>query len=244
MDAGPDHGGDRHEPAYRVRIRELPEGERPRERLERLGPSALTSAELLAILLRTGTSREDVLTLAGRLLQEHRGLRGLAAAEIVTLASSHGVGTAKAATIAAAFELGRRLALEGDEMRPTVSAPEDIARLLQAEMELLAQEELRLLVLDAKHHVLASTTLYRGSVDATPGRIAELFREAVQRNASAIAVAHNHPSGDPAPSSADIVFTERLVASGELLDIRVLDHIVFGRGRYVSMRERHLGFDA
>ena len=92
--------------------------------------------------------------------------------------------------------------------------------------------------------MLASTTLYRGSVDATPGRVAELFREAVRRNASAIAVAHNHPSGDSAPSSEDVAFTERLVASGELLDIRVLDHIVFGRGRYVSMRERRLGFDA
>jgi len=225
---------------YQARVSEMPADERP----ERLGANALTSAELLAILLRTGSAREDVLHLASRLLQEHGGgLRGLAAADLPTLASIHGLGGAKATTIAAAFELGRRLALEGDEGRPTVSSPQDIAHLLQAEMELLQQEELRLLVLDTKHHVLATPTLYRGSVNSAPARISELFREAVRRNASAIAVAHNHPSGDPAPSSDDIALTEALVEAGTLLDIDVLDHVVFGHGRYVSMREQHLGFD-
>ena len=230
--------------AYHVRVSELPADERPRERLERLGPGALTTAELLAILLRTGTSREGVLQVAAALVREFGGLRGLAAADLVTLAGVHGVGAAKATTIAAAFELGRRLALEGDDVRPTVTSPGDIARLLQAEMELLPQEELRLLTLDTKHHVLASTTLYRGSVSSTPTRVAEVFREAVRRNATAIAVAHNHPSGDPAPSSDDIAFTEAIVEAGELLDVDVLDHIVFGHGRYVSMRERKLGFEA
>jgi DNA repair protein RadC len=179
-----------------------------------------------------------VLHLASRLLQEQGGgLRGLAGADLPTLAAIHGLGGAKATTIAAAFELGRRLALESGEERPTVTSPQDIAHLLQAEMELLQQEELRLLVLDTKHHVLAAPTLYRGSVNSAPARISELFREAVRRNASAIAVAHNHPSGD------DIALTEALVEAGTLLNIDVLDHIVFGHGRYVSMREQHLSFD-
>ena len=228
---------------YHARVSELPEGERPRERLERLGAQALTSAELLAILLRTGSAREDVLQLASRLLRERQGLRGLASADMATLAETRGLGAAKATTIAAAFELGRRLALEGDGERPTVTSPAEIAQLLQAEMELLQQEELRLVVLDTRHHVLAAPTLYRGSLNSAPARVAEVFREAVRRNAAAIAVAHNHPSGDPAPSSDDIAFTSALVEAGALLDINVLDHIVFGHGRYVSLREQGLGFD-
>ena len=184
-----------------------------------------------------------MLLLASRLLQDRGGLRGLAGADLPTLAGVHGLGSAKATTIAAAFGLGRRLALEGDAVRPTVTSPEDIARLLQAEMELLQQEELRLLVLDTKHHVLAAPTLYRGSVNSAPARVAEVFREAVRHNASAIAVAHNHPSGDPTPSGDDVALTLALVEAGALLDVEVLDHLVFDHGRYVSMREQRLGFE-
>ena len=230
-------------PRYQVRVAELPADERPRERLLRLGPQALTAAELLAILLRTGTARDGVLQVAASLLADRRGLRGLAATDLVTLGKQHGVGLAKATTIAAAFELGRRLALEGDIARPTVTSPADIARLLQAELELLPQEELRLLTLDTKHQLLSSTMLYRGSLNAAPARVAEVFREAVRQNAAAIAVAHNHPSGDPTPSADDVTFTETIVEAGRLIDIEVLDHLVFGHGRYVSLRERGLGFD-
>jgi DNA repair protein RadC len=224
-------------------VAELPEMERPRERLARLGPGALTAAELLAIVLRTGSAREDVLAIASRILAEHDGLRGLAGSDLPTLGAIHGLGPAKASTIAAIFELGRRVALEGEVLRPRVTGPEDIARLLQPEMELLQQEEVRLLVLDTKHQVLAQSTLYRGSVNASPARVAEVFREAIRRNASAVALAHNHPSGDPAPSREDTAFTAKVVEAGELMDVRVLDHIVFGHGRFVSMRERRLGFE-
>ena len=177
----------------RTRVAEMATSDRPRERLERLGATALTGAELLAILLRTGTAKEGVLQLAERLLRDLGGLRGLAAADLPTLAAAPGCGAAKGSAIAAAFELGRRLALEGEEARPRVEGPKDIARLLQAELELLPQEELRVLVLDTKHHLLAAPMLYRGSVDQAIVRVAELFREAVRRNASAVAVAHNHP---------------------------------------------------
>jgi len=232
-------------PVYRVRVAEMPDADRPRERLERLGPGALKSEELLAILLRTGTPREDVLTVAQHLLHERGGLRGLAATDLATLRETHGMGPAKATTIAAAFELGRRVALEDGMSRPTVTGPADIARLLQAEMELLPQEELRLVILDTKHHVLSAPVLYRGTVSAAGGRVAEVFREAVRQNASKIALAHNHPSGDPAPSADDIEFTHAVIDAGALLDIPVLDHLIFGHGRdrWVSMRERRLGFE-
>ena len=233
---------DESSPRYTLRVSDLPTTDRPRERLERLGPQALTTAELLAILLRTGTQRDGVLQLASQLIREHQGLRGLASADLSTVSSTHGIGRAKATTIAAAFELGRRLALDGDDVRPIVGGPDDIARLLQGEMELLEQEELRLLTLDTRHHVLAQATLYRGSVSSASARVAEVFREAVRRNAAAIALAHNHPSGDPEPSADDITFTEAVVEAGALLDVRVLDHLIFGRGRFVSLRERRLGF--
>lgn len=231
-------------PAYRARVSELASSERPRERLEQLGAQALTTSELLAILLRTGTREEGVLQLAERLQQEHRGLRGLAQADIAELSGIRGLGPAKAATIAAAFELGRRRALEGGDERPLIASPEDIARLLQSELELLPQEEFRLLALDTRHRLLASRMLSRGSVGSAQVRIAEAFREAVRRNAAAIAVAHNHPSGDPSPSPDDVETTRALEAGGDLLGIRVLDHVVIGHGRWISMRQSGLGFTA
>ncbi len=231
--------------ATAFRIGEMPEAERPRERLLRLGPGALKTDELLAILLRTGSAREDVLSVAQRLIIERGGLRGLAASDLTTLAGMHGLGPAKATTIAAAFELGRRAALEDGGTQVAVTTPTEIVRRLQPEMELLPQEELRLLVLDTKHHVVASVMLYRGTVSAAPGRVAEVFREAVRRGAAKVAVAHNHPSGDPSPSGDDIAFTRELVKAGRLMQIEVIDHIVIGHGpgRWVSLRERRLGFD-
>ncbi len=228
-----------------VRLAEMPDEERPRERLERLGPQALKTDELLAILLRTGTVRDDVMTLAQRLLYEHGGVRGLGAADLSTLAASHGIGQAKATTIAAAFELGRRLRLDGGDDRPQVTSPEQIAALLHTEMQLLQQEELRLVILDTKNRVLAVPVLYRGTVSAAPGRLAEVYRDAVRRGASKLAMAHNHPSGDPTPSHDDIEFTREAVQAGQLLEVELLDHIVFGHGqdRWVSMRRQRLGFD-
>ncbi len=183
--------------------------------------------------LRTGTPVESVLQLAGRLLAEQQGLRGIASLDTTQLIDEHGMGLDKATTTAAAFELGRRLAVEGDVPRPAVTTPADIARQLQAEMKLLPQEEV--LTLDTRHRLLSKTTLYRGSLNSTPARVADLFREAVRQNAFAIAIAHNHPSGDPASNLDDIQFTKTIVAAGQLMQIEVLDHLVFGHGRYVSL---------
>lgn len=230
---------------YRARVSDMADADRPRERLERLGPQALKTEELLAILLGTGTAREDVLAMAERMLREQGGLRGLAASDISALRRIHGMGPAKATTIAAAFELGRRLAREGADVRPQVTSPEDIVALLHQEMQLLQQEELRVLVLDVKNRVLAHRTLYRGTVSSAGGRVAELFREAVARGAVKIAIAHNHPSGDPAPSPDDIEFTRAVAEAGDLMEIPLVDHLIFGHGdgRWVSMRRQRLGFD-
>ncbi|MEX2374843.1 MAG: DNA repair protein RadC [Dehalococcoidia bacterium] len=232
-------------PSYRPRLAEMPDEERPRERLERLGPQALKTEELLAILLRTGTTRDSVIALAQRLLHEHGGVRGLGTADLATLAASHGIGQAKATTIAAAFELGRRLRLDGGDDRPQVTSPEHIAALLHPEMQLLQQEELRLVIMDTKNRVLAVPVLYRGTVSAAPGRLAEVYRDAVRRGASKLAMAHNHPSGDPTPSHDDVTFTREAVQAGRLLEVDLVDHLVFGHGpdRWVSMRRQRLGFD-
>lgn len=230
-------------PPYQPRVADLPASDRPRERLLERGAHALTTSELLAILLRTGTTRDSVLTIASRLIGEQQGLRGLAALTPSELVDQHGLGSAKASTILAAFELGRRLAAEDDVPRPQVTRPEHIASIVSAELELLQQEELRLLVLDTKHRLMSHTMLYRGSLDSAPARVAEVFKEAVRRNAAAIAVAHNHPSGDPTPSPEDIRFTEHIVEAGKLMNVDVLDHLVIGRARWVSLRERGLGFE-
>ncbi|MCA9848673.1 MAG: DNA repair protein RadC [Dehalococcoidia bacterium] len=213
----------------------MPDDERPRERLDRLGPQALKTEELLAILLRTGTTRDDVLVIAQRLLRDHGGVRGLGAADLPTLASTHGVGHAKATTIAAAFELGRRLRLDGGDDRPQVTTPEHIAALLHDEMQPLQQEEMRLVILDTKNRVLATPTLYRGTISSAPGRLAEVYRDAIRRNAAHMAMAHNHPSGDPTPSDEDRHFTRALADAGKVVGVPLLDHVVVARAGFRSV---------
>jgi DNA repair protein RadC len=227
---------------YHVTIHDMPTGERPRERLQHYGPEALSTAELMAILLRTGSQGENVLTLATRLLVRFSGLGGLARASFSELSTVKGVGQAKAAQLKAGLEIGRRLLIAAPDQRPQISSPTDAANLLMLEMGHLEQEHLRVLLLDTKNRVLASPTIYKGSVNTSLIRIAELFREAVRHNSTAIIVAHNHPSGDPTPSPEDVHVTRQMAEAGKLLDIEVLDHLVIGRGRYVSLRERGLGF--
>ncbi len=227
---------------YSATIRELPISERPRERLQHSGAAALNNGELLAIILRTGVGGQSVLDLARRLLVSYGGLAGLARASFGELVHEHGMGEAKTAQLLAAFELGKRLLVASPEERPQITSPADAANLLMPEMGLLEQEHLRTLLLDTKHHVLASPTVYQGNVNTSVIRVGEVFREAIKGNCAAIIVAHNHPSGDPTPSADDVRVTEQIVQAGKLLDIEVLDHLIIGRQRYVSMKERGLGF--
>ena len=229
-------------PRYHLTIRELPAHERPRERLRDYGAGALSNAELLAIALRTGTSDENVLNAAARLLAQYGGLGGLARADFRELCTQRGVGEAKAAQVKAALELGKRLLSVQPEERATVASPQDVANLLLAEMSFLEQEHLRVLLLDTRNRVTAVAEVYKGNVNTSLIRAAEVFRDAVRQNCPAIIVVHNHPSGDPSPSEDDVAVTRQLVEAGRLLDIEVLDHVVIGRQRFVSLRERGLGF--
>jgi DNA repair protein RadC len=229
-------------PRYQPTIREMPAEERPRERLRDYGPSALSNGELLAILLRTGTARENVLAQAGRLLTTWNGLPGLARVSFAELCAAHGMGEAKASQIKAALELGRRLASALPEERPEITTPADVAGLLMTEMSLLDQESLRVVLLNTKHRVVGIREVHRGNVNSSRVRPAEVFRDAVKETCPALIVVHNHPSGDPTPSPDDVTVTRDLVAAGELLEIDVLDHLVIAGGKFVSLKAKKLGF--
>lgn len=226
-----------------IMIRDLPDDEKPRERLIAYGPAALSTAELLAIILRVGVTGTSAVTLAQHLLRHFGGLTGLHRASVQEIATQvHGLGPAKAAQIKAALELGRRLQLAGAGDRVQIKSPADASAILMPDMAFLEQEHLRLLLLDTKNFVIASPTVYKGSLNTSIVRVGELFREAIKVNAAALIVAHNHPSGDPSPSPEDIRVTREIVQAGRLLDIEVLDHLVIGHQRFVSLKERGLGF--
>ena len=223
-------------------IKDMQEEERPRERLAKLGPQSLTNAELLAILLRVGVVGESSVQVGQRLLNSFGGISGIHRASIDELSNQKGIKLAKAAQIKAAIELGRRLILESPEERPSIHSPAEAAELVQYEMSALEQEELRVLLLDTRNRVQHVETVYRGSVNSSQVRVAEIFKTAIRRNATNIIVIHNHPSGDPTPSPDDIAITRAIIQAGELLDVKLLDHIIVGNSRFVSLKERGLGF--
>ena len=227
---------------YRPTIRELPACERPRERLRDRGAGALSNSELLAIILRTGTPSENALALASAALARFGGLPGLARASFGELCAQHGFGEAKAAQVKAALELGRRLLSAQPEERATIRSPRDVGNLLLAEMGLLQQEHLRVVLLNSKNQVLAMPEVYKGSVNTAQVRINELFRDAIREGCPALIVVHNHPSGDPTPSGDDIEMTHQAIEAGKLLQIDVLDHIIIGGQDVVSLRDKGLGF--
>jgi len=224
-------------------IRELAPEDRPRERLEARGPAGLSSAELIAIVWGTGAAGRSALEVAADALAEHGGLTGLAAASRVELEGVIGVGATRAAQLAAAFELGRRLLADWPSGRLAVRGPQDLAGRLILQMGRLEREELRVVLLNTKNVVLCVETVYRGNVSASLVRVGELFRDAVRQHASGVILVHNHPSGDPTPSPDDLHLTAEAVAAGRLLDVPVLDHLVIGHDAYVSLRDRGVAFD-
>jgi DNA repair protein RadC len=228
-------------PPYTM-IRYLPATDRPRERLRDAGAQALSNVEPLAILLRVGSSKESALSQATRLLARFEGLPGLWRASFTEMCNEKGLGNAKAAQVKAAPELGMRLASASPEARPVVRSPEELAELLMGEMSLLDQEHVRVVLLDARNHVLSIPTVYVGSPHSAHVRIGDLLSDAIRDKASSIVLLHNHPSGDPTPSSADGMMTRQLYDAGRLMSIDLLDHLVIGGGRYVSMRAMNLGF--
>jgi DNA repair protein RadC len=224
-------------------VRELPAAERPRERLASRGAAGLSSAELIALLWTSGSRQSSATAMAEDALARHEGIAGLAAAVPRELERVPGVGPARAAQLAAAFELGRRAVVDWPAGRWTIRAPRDIAERMLNDVGHLEREELRVVLLDTRNGVLGMPTVYRGNVSVALVRIAELFRDAVRLHAARLILVHNHPSGDPTPSADDLHMTAEAVAAGRLLDVTVLDHLVFGHGRWVSLRDRGVAFE-
>ena len=221
-------------------IRELPLSEQPLQRLYRAGVNGISPAELIASILQT----KNGLELAHQLLHLVEGqLHRLPQLTRTQLMQLSGVGQAQAARLQAALELGRRVLQADTGEQPSIQSPADAANLLMYEMMNLEQEHLRVILLNTRNRVITVPTVYVGSLNTSVVRLAEVFKPAIVHNAAAIIVCHNHPSSDPSPSPEDVSVTRHLVQAGEMLSIPVLDHIILGRHRFVSMKERQLGFD-
>ncbi|MDR3562856.1 MAG: DNA repair protein RadC [Negativicutes bacterium] len=219
-------------------IKELPADERPREKLLANGPAVLGNAELIAILLRTGSQSDSALRLAERLLVKHGGLAGLGGISPQEISKIKGIGSAKAVAIAAAVELGKRLSLMAGAERVVIRSPQDAAELMMPRLRYETKEKFIVMLLSTKNHVLASPTISVGTLNASIVHPRELFREAITHNAAAVILVHNHPSGDPSPSQDDIALTAKIAEAGRLLDISVVDHVIIGDGKYVSLKEK------
>lgn len=220
-----------------MKYTELPTREQPRRRLQEVGATALTTAELLSVALWISDSEA-----AQALAQAYHEAGSLGRITRDRIKQIKGLGDRYADALAAVFELGRREALAQMPERPAIHSPSDVADLVMYEMSVLEQEQMRVVLLDTRNRVVRIVTLYQGCLNTSPVRIAEIFREAIRENAAAIIVCHNHPSGDPSPSPEDVAVTRAIVQAGKLMDIEVLDHMVIGKGRYVSLKERGLGF--
>jgi len=221
-------------------IKDLPEIERPRERLERYGASALSNTELLAILLRTGTKNESAISLAHRLLMQGQGLRYLIDSDMAQLSCINGIGQAKASQIKAAIELGKRLAAYEPGVERPIKCPQDVSDLLMGEMRYLKKEHMKIVLLNIKCNVISVEDISVGSLNASIVHPREVFNPAIRKSSASIIMVHNHPSGDPTPSSEDTAITARINEAGKLIGIELADHIIIGDGRYISMKERGL----
>lgn len=225
-------------PQTTLMIRDFAEEDRPRERLITQGPQSLSNQELIAILLRTGTRKESVLNLSNRLLHQFEGLRLLKEASLEEIMTISGIGQAKAVQVMAAIEIGRRISNLTFEDRYVIRSPEDGANFLMNDMRFLQQEHFVCLYLNTKNQVMHQQTIFIGSLNASIVHPREVFKEAFRRSAASIVCAHNHPSGDPAPSKEDIDVTRRLVECGKMIGIEVLDHLIIGDKKYVSLKEK------
>ncbi|WP_195576360.1 RadC family protein [Paenibacillus sp. 1001270B_150601_E10] len=219
-------------------LKDLPEEDRPRERMMHAGSEALSHTELLAILLRTGTKNESALLVAQRILNHIGSLHKLADMSYMELTEIKGIGTAKALQLLAGLELGRRMARSRMDEQAVIRRPQDAAHLVMESMRYYKREHFICLFLNSKNKVLAQETISIGTLDASLVHPREVFRAAIRHSSASVVCLHNHPSGDPTPSEEDIWITKRLMEAGELVGIEVLDHIVIGDQRYVSLKEQ------
>ena len=220
------------------RISDFTDDSKPREKLLNFGAGALSDAELLAILLGSGTKEMNVLELANFILKEYGGLAGLRKISKEKLFEIGGIGPAKAASILATIELGRRFskAVNKNGERPRLRCAEDIYEYIHYQMEHLDHEELHVISLDTKNYVIGEEMVYRGTSNSSNIRVAEIFKRPMLLNAASFVMVHNHPSGDPTPSAADIVTTRNVITAGKTLDLPLLDHLIIGAGTYASIK--------
>jgi DNA repair protein RadC len=222
-------------------IRDLPREERPRERLQKLGPDALSSVELLALVIGRGVPGKSALTIAHDLLKRFKSVQGVSAASLEELAAVSGIGVAKAAQLKASFELGKRQDLDSEKrVRFEITSPGLVVKAVSASIADKAKEHFKLLVLNTRNEVIIIAPVSVGTANASLVHPREVFRTAISHGASSVVLAHNHPSGNPEPSDDDIVLTRRLVEAGRLLGIEVLDHIIVVQRGFVSFKEKGL----
>lgn len=221
---------------YRLRILDMQKDQRPRERLKKHGASALSDSELLAVILRTGSRRENVINLAHRILSQYN-LKQLSQANVTQLMGIYGIKEGKATQIAACFEMARRLESFSEGEKQKINSPEDVYRLIYPRMREQKKECFIELCLDTKNQIIKEDTISVGSLNANIVHPREVFKTALSESAAHIIVVHNHPSGDPAPSKEDIEITKKLVETGKIMGIDVLDHVIIGDGRHFSMKE-------
>ena len=220
------------------RVRDLPFQERPQERLEKYGAGALSNGELLAVILRSGNSKNGIMNLTAKLLNTFGGLNGVLEADFHELSAMDGIKAVKATQLLAVSELAKRYQSfrSGDEYR--ISTPQDVADLVMTEMRDLKKEILKVLILNTKNIVTGTVDASVGTLSSSIVHPRDIFRDAIRRNAASIILIHNHPSGDPTPSGDDINSTKRVKEAGKIIGIELLDHIIIGEGRFVSLKEK------
>ena len=222
-------------------IKDLPLNERPREKLYRYGVKSLSNSELIAVIIRTGSKGDTAIQLAERIISlDDRGIGFLSDATIEELTDVKGIGNCKAAQLLAAIELGKRISAYKKEDNIRISCPNDIADLLMEEMRYLKKEYFKIAILDTKNQIITIENISIGNLNSSIVHPREVFNMAIKRSANSIILVHNHPSGDPTPSSEDINITNRLIEAGSILGIKVLDHIIIGDNKYISFKERNI----
>lgn len=221
-------------------VRDLPKSERPRERLIKFGPEALSAQELLALIIGRGIPKKSVMNIAQELLARFGNVKAISQASIAALSEIKGVGLAKAAQIKACFELGKRQDLEPELKNYDIKNPQSVVKAIRASIKDKAKEHFKLILLDTRNKIIGISTISIGTLNAGLVHPREIFKEAIIHNSASVVLAHNHPSGDPEPSDEDLTITNRLVKSGKILGIEVIDHIIIGKTGFSSFKERGL----
>jgi DNA repair protein RadC len=221
-------------------VRDLPKSERPRERLQKFGPEALSAQELLSLVIGRGIPKKSVISIAQELLAKFGNIKAISEATIEELSQIEGIGFAKAAQIKACFELGKRENLEPESIHFDIKNPESVVKAIRASIKDKAREHFKLILLNPRNKIIGISTISIGTLNASLVHPREVFKDAITHSAASVVLAHNHPSGDPEPSDDDLKITKKLVDSGKILGIEVLDHIVIGKNNFYSFKERGL----